>query len=77
MEKIGLHIVIKNGKIVWKHGPTTQKSTQKSNIQSLPMVLYKVKKHVLTHIMREIFLIRNADYNLRTQIDFAADYPNM
>ena len=26
MEKIGLHIVIKNGKIVWKHGPTTQKS---------------------------------------------------
>ena len=40
------------------------------NIQLLGIKLYKVKSNLSTHLMSEIFNLRNIDYNLRSQTDF-------
>ena len=40
------------------------------NIRLLGIELYKVKNNLSTHLMSEIFNLRNIDYNLRSQTDF-------
>ena len=40
------------------------------NIRLLGIELYKVKNNLSTHLMFEIFNLRNIDYNLRSQTDF-------
>ena len=41
-----------------------------ANIPLLGMDLCKVKNNLSTHLMSEIFSLRNIDYNLHSQIDF-------
>ena len=45
-------------------------SIHHKNIQLLGIELYKVKNNLSTHLMSEIFNLRNIDYNLRSQTDF-------
>ena len=45
-------------------------SVHHKNIRLLGIELYKVKNNLLTHLMSEIFNLRNIDYNLRSQTDF-------
>ena len=40
------------------------------NIRLLGIELYKVRNNLSTHLMSEIFNLRNIDYNLRSQTDF-------
>ena len=40
------------------------------NIRLLGIELYKVKNNLSTHLMAEIFNLRNIDYNLRCKTDF-------
>ena len=41
-----------------------------ANIRLLGIELCKVKNNLSTHLMSEIFNLRNIDYNLHSQIDF-------
>ena len=43
-------------------------SIHHKNIQLLGIELYKVKNNLSTHLMFEIFSLRNIDYNLRSQL---------
>ena len=45
-------------------------SIHRKNIRLLCIELYKVKNNLSTHLMSEIFNLRNIDYNLRSQTDF-------
>ena len=45
-------------------------SIHHKNIRLLDIELYKVKNNLSTHLMSEIFNLRNIDYNLRSQTDF-------
>ena len=45
-------------------------SIHHKNIWLLGIELYKVKNNLSTHLMSEIFNLRNIDYNLRSQTDF-------
>ena len=45
-------------------------SIHHKNIRLLGIELYKVKNNLSTHLMSEIFNLRNIDYNLRSQTDF-------
>ena len=45
-------------------------SIHHKNIRLLGIELYKVKNNLPTHLMSEIFNLRNIDYNPRSQIDF-------
>ena len=40
------------------------------NIRLLGTELYKVKNNLSTHLMSEMFNLRNIDYNLRSQTNF-------
>ena len=51
-------------------------SIHHKNIRWLGLELYKVKNNLSTHLMSEIFNIRDIDYNLRSQIDFKQDPVN-
>ena len=45
-------------------------SIHHKNIRLLAIELYKVKNNLSTHLMSEIFHLRNIDYNLHSQTDF-------
>ena len=45
-------------------------SINHKNIRLLGVELYKVNNNLSTHLMSEIFNLRNIDYNLRSQTDF-------
>ena len=45
-------------------------SIHHENIWLLGIELYKVKNNLSTHLMSEIFSLRNIDCNLRSQTDF-------
>ena len=45
-------------------------SIHHKNIRLLGIELYQVKNNLSTHLMSEIFNLRNIDYNLRSQTDF-------
>ena len=45
-------------------------SMHHKNIRLLGTELYKVKNNLSTHLMSEMFDLRNIDYNLRSQTDF-------
>ena len=45
-------------------------SIHHKNIQLLGIELYKVKSNLSTHLMPDIFNLRNIDYNLRSETDF-------
>ena len=51
-------------------------SIHHKNIRLLGIELYKVKNNLSTHLMSEIFNLRNIDYNLRFQNDFKQDPKN-
>ena len=44
-------------------------SIHHKNIRLLGIELYKVKNNLSTHLMSEIFNLRNIEYNLRSQTD--------
>ena len=46
------------------------------NIQSLAIELFEVKKRIANPILRDIFLLRFIDYNLRSQTDFSVSSIN-
>ena len=52
-------------------------SIHHKNIRLLGIELYKVKNNLSTHLMSEIFNLRNIDYNLRSQTDFKQGLENM
>ena len=52
-------------------------SIHHKNIQLLGIELYKVKNNLSTHLMSEIFNLRNIDYYLRSQTDFKQGPVNM
>ena len=52
-------------------------SIHHKNIRLLGIELYKVKNNLSTHLMSEIFNLRNIDYNLRSQTDFKQGSVNM
>ena len=45
-------------------------STHHKNTCFLGIELYKVKNNCSTHLMSEIFNLKNIDFNLRSQTDF-------
>ena len=45
-------------------------SMHHENIRLLGREMYKVKNNLSTYLMSEIFILRNIDYNLRSQTDF-------
>ena len=45
-------------------------SIHHKNIRLLGIELYKVKNNLYTHLIPEIFNLRNIDYNLRSQTNF-------
>ena len=45
-------------------------SMHHENIRLLGREMYKVKNNLSTYFMSEIFILRNIDYNLRSQTDF-------
>ena len=51
-------------------------SVHHKNIRLLGIELYKVKNNLSTHLMSEIFNLRNIDHNLRSQTDFKQDPVN-
>ena len=52
-------------------------SIHHKNIRLLGIELYKVKNNLSTHLMSEIFNLRNIDYYLRSQADFKQGRVNM
>ena len=64
-----LRIVYKNNESTFENflKKDNSVSIHHKNIRLLGIELYKVKNNLSTHLISEIFNLRNIDYNLRSQ----------